>query len=193
MMIAMLIVVTHDSAIVFFLKRVVNVCKIVASDITLGVAPYLPAQLPIAALRGNVMDFIDNFFIRHDLLYHAWLLFPMIWDVLTWLNSDFIMSDRLFCRAGRNFMRYSEQIRPVSYLKDNVAKIVEDITQSREPLVITQNGVATFVVQDIKSYEEGKEAMALLKLLAMGRKQIESGEFDAAEDVFARMDKEILG
>lgn len=90
-------------------------------------------------------------------------------------------------------MRYSEQIKPVSYLKDNVAKVVDDITQSREPLVITQNGVATFVVQDIKSYEEGKEAMALLKLLAMGRKQIDSGEYEKAEDVFARMDKEILG
>lgn len=89
-------------------------------------------------------------------------------------------------------MRYSEQIKPISFLKDNVSKIVDEITQTREPLIITQNGVATFVVQDIKSYEESREANALLKLLAIGRRQIDCGEFDSAEDFFDQMDKEIL-
>jgi prevent-host-death family protein len=89
-------------------------------------------------------------------------------------------------------MKYSEQIKPISYFKDNAAKVIADITESREPLIITQNGEATCVVQDIRSYEEDKETLALLKLLAMGRKQIEEGKVRLASEVFADMDKEFL-
>jgi prevent-host-death family protein len=90
-------------------------------------------------------------------------------------------------------MRLSEQIKPISYFKDNAAKAISEITASGEPLIITQNGEATCVIQDIKSYEDGKNTLALLKLLAMGKKQFEEGKFKPAREVFAKMDKEILG
>ncbi len=89
-------------------------------------------------------------------------------------------------------MKLSEQVKPISYFKDNAAKVIADISESREPLIITQNGEATCVVQDIKSYEENRNTMALLKILAMGRKQIEQGKFRQARKVFAEMDKEFL-
>lgn len=89
-------------------------------------------------------------------------------------------------------MRLSEQVKPISYFKDNAAKAISEMTETREPLIITQNGEATCVIQDIKSYEESKNTMALLKLLALGREQIEKGKFKPAREVFARMDKEIL-
>lgn len=73
-------------------------------------------------------------------------------------------------------MLLSRQIKPISYLKDNTAKVVADITRSREPLIITQNGEATFVVQDIKSWEQQQQTMALLKILVLGKQQIERGE-----------------
>lgn len=87
-------------------------------------------------------------------------------------------------------MRYSEQIKPISYFKDNTARVIEEITASRKPMIITQNGEATFVVQDIASYEDTQQTFALLKLLAMGRQQIENGQFSSAEDVFAVLDAE---
>lgn len=87
-------------------------------------------------------------------------------------------------------MRYSEQIKPISYFKDNTARVVDEITASGEPMIITQNGEATFVVQDIHSYQQTQETFALLKLLAMGRQQIENGQFRSAEDVFAELDAE---
>ncbi|PWF47776.1 type II toxin-antitoxin system Phd/YefM family antitoxin [Massilia glaciei] len=90
-------------------------------------------------------------------------------------------------------MRYSEQIKPISYLKDNTAKVVSEITRTREPMIITQNGEATFVVRDIKSWEQDQETLALLKILALGRQQIEQGEFCSAESVFAELDKEMDG
>lgn len=89
-------------------------------------------------------------------------------------------------------MKFSEQIRPISYFKDNAARAIADMTESREPLIITQNGEATCVVQDIKSYEASQNTMALLKLLAMGRKQIDEAKFRPAREVFADMDKAFL-
>ena len=89
-------------------------------------------------------------------------------------------------------MKLSEQIKPISYFKDNAARAIADITASGEPLIITQNGEATCVVQDIRSYEATQNTMALLKVLAMGKKQIEEGRFRPAREVFAEMDKAFL-
>ena len=89
-------------------------------------------------------------------------------------------------------MKLSEQVKPISYFKDNAAKVIADISKSREPLIITQNGEATCVVQDIKSYEENSNTIALLKILAMGSKQIAEGKFRPARKAFADMDKEFL-
>lgn len=86
-------------------------------------------------------------------------------------------------------MKLSSQIKPISYLKSHTAEIVKALTESREPLVITQNGEAKLVVMDVKSFEEQEDTMALLKLLAMGNREIEDGKFRDAEDVFAELDK----
>ena len=86
-------------------------------------------------------------------------------------------------------MKLSTQIKPISYLKSHAAQIVKELGESRQPLVITQNGEATMVVIDVKSYEERENMLALLKLLAIGNGQIEQGRFRDAEDVFADLDK----
>ena len=85
-------------------------------------------------------------------------------------------------------MKLSTQIKPISYLKSHTAQIVKDLSESREPMVITQNGEATLVVIDVKSYEERENTLALLKLLALGNHQIEQGKFKDAEDVFANLE-----
>lgn len=86
-------------------------------------------------------------------------------------------------------MKLSSQIKPISYLKSHTAQIVTELSESRQPLVITQNGEATMVVIDIKSYEERENTLALLKVLAMGNHEIAQGEFRDAEDVFADFDR----
>lgn len=86
-------------------------------------------------------------------------------------------------------MKFSTQIKPISYLKSHAAQIVKELGESRQPLVITQNGEATMVVIDVKSYEERENTLALLKLLALGNGQIEQGRFRDVEDVFADVDK----
>lgn len=86
-------------------------------------------------------------------------------------------------------MKLSTQIKPISYLKSHTAQIVKELTESRQPMVITQNGEATLVVLDVKSFEEQENTLALLKILAMGNQEIEQGKFRDAEAVFADLDK----
>ena len=82
-------------------------------------------------------------------------------------------------------MPYLTRIKPISYLKANAAEVLENLREVREPLVITQNGEARAVLQDVASYEATQETLALLKLLALGNQQVADGRvelFDSAVD-----------
>lgn len=72
-------------------------------------------------------------------------------------------------------MKYSTQVKPLSYLKANAAEVIRRLTEQREPMVITQNGEARLVIQDVVSYEQAQETLALLKLLALGQREIDAG------------------
>jgi prevent-host-death family protein len=84
-------------------------------------------------------------------------------------------------------MRYSSQVRPISYLKANAADVLLQLAERREPIVITQNGEAKAVIQDIASYEETQETLALLKILALGNREIEEGKVKPIADVVTRL------
>jgi prevent-host-death family protein len=84
-------------------------------------------------------------------------------------------------------MKLSNQIKPISYLKAHAAEIVRNLAEQQEPLVITQNGQAKVVIQDIESYEQTQQTMALLKILALGMRQVEEGKVLPAENVIKRL------
>ena len=84
-------------------------------------------------------------------------------------------------------MKLSSQIKPISYLKAHAAEIVRNMGEQREALIITQNGEAKVVMQDIESYEQTQETMALLKILALGNRQIEEGKVEPAAEVIKRL------
>lgn len=84
-------------------------------------------------------------------------------------------------------MGYSSQVKPISYLKANAAEVLLQLTEQREPLVITQNGEAKAVIQDVASYEQTQETLALLKILALGNLDIEQGKVKPVADVVARL------
>ena len=84
-------------------------------------------------------------------------------------------------------MRYSSQVKPISYLKANAAAVLTHLAEQREPLVITQNGEAKAVLQDVASFEETQETLALLKILALGNQDVASGKVKPVADVVARL------
>ena len=86
-------------------------------------------------------------------------------------------------------MHIADHVKPISYLKSEAAQIVKDLTESGEPLIITQNGEAKLVVQDVRSYEATQQTIALLKILAIGQKQIECAEDVEGDEFFAELNK----
>ena len=84
-------------------------------------------------------------------------------------------------------MKLSTQIKPISYLKAHAAEIVRTLSAQDGPLIITQNGEAKAVIQDLASYEQAQETMALLKMLALGTRQIEEGKVQPAGKVLQRL------
>ena len=88
-------------------------------------------------------------------------------------------------------MRYTTQVRPISYLKANAAEVLDHLNEVREPMLITQNGEARAVLQDVSSYQETQEALALLKLLALGQRDVAAGRVKPAAEVVERLRERI--
>jgi len=83
-------------------------------------------------------------------------------------------------------VRYSTQIRPISYLKANAAEVLQELNDQRKPMIITQNGEAKAVIQDVESYEETQATLALLKILALGNQQVAQGRVKPLAEVANR-------
>jgi prevent-host-death family protein len=84
-------------------------------------------------------------------------------------------------------MYSSSRIKPISYLKANAAELLAELAEQREPLVITQNGEAKAVLQDIASFEQVQETLALLKLLALGDREVKAGKVKPLAEVVAQL------
>ncbi|MDR3774134.1 MAG: type II toxin-antitoxin system Phd/YefM family antitoxin [Terracidiphilus sp.] len=84
-------------------------------------------------------------------------------------------------------MRYSTQIKPISYVKAHAAELLDQITEDRQPIIITQNGEARAVLVDVRSYEKSQETMALLQILAIGKKQVEAGQSYPLSEVIGKI------
>ncbi|MDF0661866.1 MULTISPECIES: type II toxin-antitoxin system Phd/YefM family antitoxin [unclassified Rhizobium] len=82
-------------------------------------------------------------------------------------------------------MKLSEQVRPISYLKAHAPKIVRQLKDNPQPIVITLHGEAKAILQDIGQYEETHETLAFLKVLALTSRQVEEGKLRPAAESFA--------
>lgn len=84
-------------------------------------------------------------------------------------------------------MRYSTQVKPISFLKANAAEVLATLSERREPLVITQNGEAKAVLQDVASFEATQETLALLKVLALDNQEVAAGRIKPIGEVVSRL------
>lgn len=88
-------------------------------------------------------------------------------------------------------MKLSESVKPISYLKSHTADAVRSVGEKRQAMVITQHGEAKAVLQDIASYEETQESLALLKMLAHSGRSIQKGRTKPAKQAFADIRRRI--
>jgi prevent-host-death family protein len=84
-------------------------------------------------------------------------------------------------------VRFSSQVKPISYLKANAAEVLAELGEKREPLVITQNGEARAVLQDVASFEATQETLALLKLIALGNGEVQSNQVRPVREALTRL------
>jgi prevent-host-death family protein len=85
-------------------------------------------------------------------------------------------------------MNITKDIKSVTFLKSCAADLLEQINTTHRPIIITQNGAPRAVLQDPQSYENMRNAIGLLKLLAQGENDVESGRVKPQRDVFAAIE-----
>jgi prevent-host-death family protein len=72
----------------------------------------------------------------------------------------------------------------VSHVEAHLAEVIENVRESHDHMVITQNGANTAVIQDYESHQRTRQYLAVLKLIAMGEKDIAKGRIVSQAEVF---------
>lgn len=90
-------------------------------------------------------------------------------------------------------MNLSQDIKPISYLKAKTADVINSVNQNQRAVVITQNGEAKAVVQDIKSYENLQNSLNLLKLIVQSENDIENNNTIEQEEMFSNLEQKLFG
>jgi prevent-host-death family protein len=88
-------------------------------------------------------------------------------------------------------MKLSKAIKPISFFKAHAAEILKEINESHGTMVLTQNGEAKAVLQDIDEYERIQEALALLNMVARGQEDFEKGKTIPAKKVLKELNDKI--
>ena len=88
-------------------------------------------------------------------------------------------------------MKLSKAVKPISYLKANTSEVIREIAENRQSVVITQNGKAKAVLQDIHAYEKTQESLALLKMLLLSQEHRRQGKFKSLSQTFKDVRRKI--
>lgn len=80
---------------------------------------------------------------------------------------------------------------PVSHVKAHLAEIIESTRETGEAVVITQNGEGTAVLQDLASWEAMRRSLAMMKLVAQGKRDLEKGKSVPQAEVFRALKKRL--
>ena len=88
-------------------------------------------------------------------------------------------------------MDYAKGIEPVTVLKTKSAELIRQVRETGQPIIITQNGKPTAVLQDVESFQRQREALTLLKILARGDQEISEGKGLRHDDVMRRVERKL--
>ncbi|WP_419764211.1 MAG: type II toxin-antitoxin system Phd/YefM family antitoxin [Arcobacter sp.] len=89
-------------------------------------------------------------------------------------------------------MYLSQDIKPISFLKSKTADVINEVNENKRTVIITQNGEAKAVVQDIKSYENMQNSINLLKLIILSEKDIENKQLTNQDEMFDNLESTLF-
>lgn len=82
-------------------------------------------------------------------------------------------------------MSYANTIEPATALKTRLTELLRKARESGQPVILTQNGKAAAVLQDMASYERQRRSLLFLKLVAQGERDYREGAILSDEDAVA--------
>jgi prevent-host-death family protein len=88
-------------------------------------------------------------------------------------------------------MKLSQDLKPVSYFKNNMAEVLRRLNENQGTMIITQNGEAKAAILDIQAYEELQETLAMLEMVAQGNKSLAEGKYRPADQVLKEFEERI--
>ena len=88
-------------------------------------------------------------------------------------------------------MKLEEDIKPVTYLKNNASKLIRSVSLRGRTVTITQNGEAKAVLMDVATYDRFKQAVILMKLIAKGEADVTAKRTRSEKEAFARAERAI--
>jgi prevent-host-death family protein len=88
-------------------------------------------------------------------------------------------------------MKLSQDVKPVSYFKNNMAEVLRRLNENQGTMIITQNGEAKAAILDIQAYEDLQETLAMLEMVAQGNKRMAEGKYRPADEVLKEFEERI--
>jgi prevent-host-death family protein len=83
--------------------------------------------------------------------------------------------------------KFSEDIVPLSDMKINPGRVVNQVDKTRRPVLLTNRGRGVAVVQSLKDYETETDERAFLRDIVQGLMDLEEGRETNLADVKKRL------
>jgi len=87
----------------------------------------------------------------------------------------------------RSDIKYSEDIVPITDLKINPARIINQVDKTRRPVLLTSRGRGVAIVESVKDYEARTEEQTFLRGVVQGLMDIEEGREISLTEVKKRL------
>lgn len=88
-------------------------------------------------------------------------------------------------------MKLSTSVKPISYLKAHASRLIRNLGGQQGTIIVTHNGQARAVLQDIHTFERTQETLALLKILTRSQQNVRRGKVRSLDATFASLERRI--
>ena len=88
-------------------------------------------------------------------------------------------------------MRYSRQLKPVGFVKENASTLADALDETGDPAVLTDGGEAKAVLMSVREYGRTQDTLALLGIVALAEKDIREGRTIPADDAFEEVKRNL--
>lgn len=76
----------------------------------------------------------------------------------------------------------TQDIIPVTDLMHSASKVIQKIKKTKRPVLITQNGRAAMICQDVDEYQEQIKKLEMIDAILTGERAFGKGEFSSWSD-----------